>query len=163
MAITKEKKEQSITTLRDIVQEARTVVFANFRGLTVAEQNEMRKGLRGSQVGYAVVKKTLLRRVLSERQYAGTTPALEGEIALAYAGDALAPARELAIFIRKFPEHIGFAGGIFDGSYVDAAKIKSIAAIPPLEVVRAQFLFMILSPIQQLAVVLDQVAVKRGE
>ena len=155
MAITREKKEQIVEKVRGITRDAKTIVFAQFKGLTVAEQNEMRKGLRVQGVGYAVAKKTLLRRALDERGYEGPAPILEGEIALAYSADELAAAREIAAYIKKFPEHLAFAGGIFAGSYVDQAVIKSISAIPGMQTLRAQFVQLINSPRQRLAVVLN--------
>ena len=163
MAITKQKKEEILAKVEGIVGEASTIVFANFKGLTVAEANELRRGLRAASVGYTVAKKTLIHRALAGLKLEGAEPVLEGEIALAYGKDELAPARELAPFIKKFPEHLAFAGGVFAGRYVDAQEIRSIAAIPPLQTLRAQFVHVINSPIQKLAVVLDQIAQKRSE
>lgn len=160
MAITKEKKEQIVEKVRGITKDAKTIVFANFKGLTVAEQSEMRKGLRSQGIGYTVAKKTLLKRAFGEAKYEGEMPVLEGEIALAYSADELAPAREIATFVKKFPEHLAFAGGVFDGRYVDVSGIKSIAAIPGMDTLRAQFVQLINSPRQRFAVVLNAKAEK---
>jgi len=160
MAITREKKEQVVEKVRGLAKEAKTIVFANFKGLTVAEQNEMRKGLRAQGIGYTVAKKSLVRRAFAEKNYGGEPPVLEGEIALAYGSDELAPAREIAAFVKKFPEHLAFAGGVFGGNYMNAAEIKSIAAIPGMQTLRAQFVQLINSPRQRFAVVLQQKAEK---
>ena len=87
-------------------------------------------------------------------------PALDGEIALAYGTDELAPARELAVFVKKFGEHLAFAGGVFGGKYVGKDEITSIAAIPGLDSLRAQFVQLINSPLQRFAVVLHAKAEK---
>jgi large subunit ribosomal protein L10 len=160
MAITKEKKEQIVEKVRGITRDAKTIVFANFRGLTVAEQSEMRKGLRTQGIDYTVAKKTLLKRAFDEHGYEGSMPALEGEIALAYSADELAPAREIATYIKKFPEHLAFAGGVFAGKYMDTNEIKAIAAIPGMDTLRAQFVQLINSPRQRFAVVLNAKADK---
>ena len=160
MAISKEKKGEVIQKVQDIVRKAKTLVFANFKGLTVAEQNEMRKALRVLDIGYTVTKKSLLKRGLEAGKFAGEAPALEGEIALAYGQDELAPARELAVFVKKFGGHLAFAGGIFGGTYVDKAQMASIAAIPGLPALRAQFLQLINSPLQRFALVLQAKANK---
>jgi len=160
MAITRQKKEEIVAKVGDITKSAKTLVFAAFKGLTVAEQNEMRKALRVQEVGYTVAKKSLLRRALDAAKYEGTAPALDGEIALAYGEDELAPARELAIFVKKFGEHLSFAGGVFGGKYVGKDEIVSIAAIPGLETLRAQFVQLINSPLQRFAVVLNAKAEK---
>ncbi len=160
MAITKEKKVEIVEKMSGIAANASTIVFAKFKGLTVAEQNEMRKALRASEVGYTVAKKTLVQRALDAQKFQGTVPTLEGEIALAYGSDELAPARELAVFVKKFPEHLAFAGGVFAGKYVDASEIKAIAAIPGMQTLRAQFVQLINSPLQRFAVVLNAKADK---
>jgi len=162
MAITRQKKEEIVAKVRDIAAGSKTVVFAKFKGLPVVEQSEMRKVLRNNDIGYVVAKKTLVRRAFAESSVTGTMPELEGEIALAYSTDELAPARELAVFIKKFPEMLSFAGGVFGGSYVNAQEIKSIAAIPGMQTLRAQFVQLINSPRQRFAVVLDAKA-QKGE
>ena len=160
MAITREKKEEIVAKVGGIVAGAKTVVFAKFKGLPVNEQNAMRTALRSEGVGYTVAKKTLIKRAFSEANVAGSMPELQGEIALAYGADELAPAREFAVFIKKHPEALAFAGGVFGGAYVNADEIKSIAAIPGLQTLRAQFVQLINSPLQRFAVVLNAKADK---
>jgi large subunit ribosomal protein L10 len=155
MAITREKKEEIIAKVGDFLGQSSTVVFAKFKGLPVNEQNEMRRGLRANDIGYTVAKKTLLKRAFDAKGYEGTMPELEGEIAVAYSADELAPARELATFIKKFPEQLSFAGGVFGNRYMSAEEIKAIAAIPGMQTLRAQFVQLINSPIQRFAVVLN--------
>jgi large subunit ribosomal protein L10 len=161
MAITREKKEEIVAKVTDVAKSAKTLVFANFKGLTVAEQNEMRKAFRPLGVGYTVAKKSLLSRAL-EGKYEGTMPKLDGEIALAYGEDELAPARELAVFVKKFGEHLSFAGGMFGGKFVDKSEITAIASIPGIDTLRAQFVQLINSPRQRFAVVLSEQAKKQG-
>ncbi len=161
MAITRQKKEEIVAKVNDITKSAKTLVFAAFKGLTVAEQNEMRKAFRAVEVGYTVAKKSLLRRALDAAKYEGTAPELEGEIALAYGSDELAPAREMATFVKKFGDHLSFAGGVFGGKFVSKDEIISIAAIPGMETLRAMFAQIINSPRQRFAVVLNQVAQKK--
>ena len=170
MAITKQKKAEIVEKVEGIAKKAKTLVFANFKGLTVAEQNEMRKTLRGQNIGYTVAKKSLLKRGLAAGGFEGQVPELEGEVALAYApagfsadestSDELAPAREVAVFVKKFPEHLSFVGGVFGGKFVGKSEIISIAAIPGLNGLRAQFVQLINSPLQRFAVVLNAKAEK---
>lgn len=158
MAITKDKKTEIVEKVSAITKDAKTLVFANFKGLSVANQTEMRKALRQAGVGYTVAKKTLLKRGLDAAKYEGEVPALEGEIAMAYGQDELAPARELAVFVKKFGETLSFAGGVFDGKYVDKAGIVAIASIPGLETLKAMFAQVVNSPRSRFAVVLSEVA-----
>lgn len=158
MAITRQKKEEIVAKVSGAIKSAKTIVFANFKGLTVAEQNEMRKALRAANVSYTVAKKTLIKRALETGSYAGTLPALDGEIAIIAGEDEIAPAREVATFIKKFTDHLSFAGGVFAGKYVTREEIVAIAAIPGMETLRAMFAQIINSPRQRFAVVLSEVA-----
>ena len=162
MAITKEKKGEIVAKVRDIAGKAKTIVFANFKRLPVNDQNAMRKALRAEGVGYTIAKKTLLKLALDEQKYEGTLPELSGEIAIAYGEDELAPAREVAAFVKKFPEQLAFMGGIFGGKYVNRDEIISIAAIPGMDALRAQFVQLINSPRQRFAVVLNAKADKQA-
>lgn len=158
MAITKQKKSEVVEKVQAIASKAKTLVFANFKGLTVAEQNEIRKAFRTQDIGYTVAKKSLMRRGLESSSFEGSLPELEGEIALAYGEDELAPARELAVFVKKFPGHLAFAGGVFGGKFVGKDEITAIAAIPGLDTLRGMFAQLVNSPRQRFAVVLSKVA-----
>ncbi|MBP9711102.1 MAG: 50S ribosomal protein L10 [Candidatus Pacebacteria bacterium] len=158
MAITKQKKAEIVEKIQTVATKAKTLVFANFKGLTVAEQNEMRKAFRAQNIGYTVAKKSLMRRGLEAAKFEGSFPELDGEIALAYGEDELAPARELAVFVKKFGDHLAFAGGIFDGKYVGKDEMVAIAAIPGMDALRGMFAQLINSPRQRFAVVLSKVA-----
>ena len=158
MAITRQKKEEIVAKASGIAKEASTIVFASFKGLTVAEQSEMRKALRKADVGYTVAKKSLVKRAFDAAQYKGEMATLDGETAIAYGKDELAPARELAVFVKKFPEHLAFAGGIFGGTYMSREEIIGIASIPGMEVLRGMFAQVMNSPMQRFAVVLSKVA-----
>lgn len=162
MAITRAKKEEIVAKVADIASKSSTIVFAKFKGFPVNEQNEMRRALSTQDVGYTVAKKSLVRRAMEAAKYQGTMPELEGEISIAYSADELAPARELAVFIKKYPEMLAFAGGVFGGKYMDANEIKAIAAIPGLDTLRAQFVQLINSPLSRFAVVLNAKA-EKGE
>jgi large subunit ribosomal protein L10 len=160
MAITKQKKTEIIEKMRGILADASTLVFVNFHGLTVAEERELRSSLRKEGVGYTVAKKSLVKRALDEKGIGGVLPELSGEIAVAYGADELAPAREVAAFAKTHAEHLAMVGGVFGGAYVDKAGITSIASIPGLETLRAQFVQLINSPLQRFAVVLNAKADK---
>lgn len=160
MALTKQKKQEVVSDLENRLKDSKTVVFVNFKGLTVAEADALRTALRTAGVGYKVAKKTLLSRVLSEKGIKGDMPVLDGEIAVAYAEDLLAPAREVHAF-AKGKETPSIVGGVFDGEYFDKERMLSIATIPSRDVLIAQFLNLINSPIQRFAVAVDQIAKKK--
>jgi large subunit ribosomal protein L10 len=162
MAITKEKKQSIVATFSDIVADANSIAFVQFDKLTVANSISLRRTLKDAGVGYKVGKKTLLKRVLSEKGYTGELPELTGEIAIAYGFDALAPIREVYEFQKKNKGIVTLVGGVFEGSYKNKDEIMVIATIPPLQTLRGMFVNIINSPIQRFVIALDQIAQKKS-
>ena len=158
MAITREKKGEILEKLRDAFKSAASVVFVNFKGLSVGNTTLMRRSLKDSGVSYSVAKKTLTKRALDERGIEGEAPELPGELSLAWGEDLVAPAREVYGFQKKFPENLNILGGIFEGKYMTKVEIEEIAKIPTLEVLRGKFVNILNSPIQRFAIALNEVA-----
>jgi len=162
MAINKEKKREIVAKVKDAVGSADSVVFVNFHGLGVGDTTQLRKDLRSEGVGYTVAKKTLIKRVLGESKVEGDMPSLDGELAVAYGKDLIAPARGIYSFQKDHKDNIAILGGIFDGRYMGKDEMMEIATIPPTPVLYGQFVNLINSPIQRFAVVLDQIAQNRA-
>ena len=162
MAINKDKKVEISSRLKDEVLKAQgSIVFVNFHGLPMAQTTALRSDLAKDQVKLFVAKKTLIKRAFAEAGIPGVMPELPGEIAVAYGDDLLTPAKGVYALQKKSPEMIKIVGGVFEGSLVDAAKMTMIAEIPPREVLLAQFLNVINSPIAGFVMALDQIAKKQ--
>ncbi len=162
MAITKQKKGEILKKVEDILKSAGSVVFVGFKGLTVTDTTKMRKDLRAQGVGYTVAKKTLIARALASKDPAGQKPELPGEVAIAYAQDAITPAREVHAYVKKFKDNLAILGGIFEGGYKSKEEMMAIAAIPSIPVLRGMFVNVINSPIQGLVVALSGIAKKKS-
>jgi large subunit ribosomal protein L10 len=161
MALTKQKKTELLAVLTENLSKTASAVFVGFKGLTVAEVNEMRAALKKEGVKYAVVKKTLLTKALSEKGYEGTMPELPGEVALAHlteGEDITAPARALQAFVKKFKEKLSFLGGTLEGKFLNQSEITGVAQIPATPVLRGMFVNVINSPLQRFAIALSEVA-----
>ncbi len=157
MAITKEKKVTILAKLGEVKDTADSIVFVHYKGLSVADTTAMRKDLREKGVGMFVAKKTLMMRAF-DGAYTGEVPVLDGEIAVAYSADAMAPAQSMKEFSTKFKDKISIVGGVFQGVYKSQSEMIEIASIPSLQVLRGMFAQLINSPRQRLAVVLNAVA-----
>jgi large subunit ribosomal protein L10 len=158
MAITKAKKQDIVAKVADALKDAVSVVFVNFKGLSVADTSAMRKELKKEGVGYYVAKKTLIKRVLKENGYEGDMPDMAGELALAWsATDATAAARSIYEAGKKHKDALAIRGGIFENRYLDASGMTAIATIPPVPVLRGMFVNVINSPIQGLVIALDKI------
>jgi large subunit ribosomal protein L10 len=162
MPITLDKKKSLVATLEESLKSAQSVVFVKFDKLKVADVNILRRSLQKEGVGYIVSKKTLLKRALGTRGITGDMPEMPGQIAIAFGTDLLTPAREVFAFAKGHKDNTAIIGGVFESKYMNASEMMSIATIPPLQTLRGMFVNIINSPIQRLAVVLEQVALKRA-
>jgi len=161
MAIKKEKKKEIYEKVNDAINKSSSMVFVNFHGLTVGNITSLRKGLREQGVKYVVAKKTIIKRAFADSKTEGVLPSLDGELALAYSEDLLAPAREIYNFQKKNKNNIQILGGVFEGKYMGQAEMTNIATIPGMDILRGQFVNLINSPIQQFVVALDQIAMAK--
>jgi len=162
MAITKEKKKEIVANLEDIIKKSKSAVFVNFHKILVKEADNVRKSLRNENVGYVVAKKTLVKKVLDNADIKGERPVLEGEFALAFGEDLIAPARSIYGFQKELGGKVSIIGGIFDGEYKSQKDMLSIATIPSLDVLRGMFVNIINSPIQRFAIALNAIAEKKN-
>ncbi len=163
MPITKAKKVEIVKGLEEKIGGATAMAFVNFHGLSVALATELRRLLREQGVGLTVAKKTLIRRAFAETPVKGELPALEGEIALAYGTDPIAPARGVYEFEKKNKESVKLVGGVYEGAFVDASFMMTLATIPSREVLLGKFVNLLNSPIQRFVMAVDQIAKTKGE
>ncbi len=162
MAVSKQKKVETLDKLKKIVKDSVSMVFVNFHGLPVLEASKIRKALREKNVSYTVAKKTLTKKALESKKIEGATPEMPGEMALVYGLDLLDPAREIYEFQKKLDKKIQIVGGVFEGRFMNQSEMISIAQIPGLKTLHAQFVNLINSPIQGFVMALDQIAQKKA-
>lgn len=154
----KENKKDIVKKLKEIFKDSKSLVFVNFHGLKVSQSLELRRNLRKMGLNYLVAKKTLIGKALEGAPFKGEAPSLNGEVAISYGKDLIAPAREVYEFQKKNKENISILGGIFDGEYKNQEEMISIASIPTVQVLYGQFVNLINSPIQGFAMVLSEIA-----
>lgn len=135
-----ELKQPIVQEISDTMKDAQSVVVVDYRGLTVAEDTQLRKQLREAGVAYKVYKNTLVRRAVEGTEFESLTGVLEGPSAFAVsADDATAPARVLAQFAKKAPK-LEIKAGIVEGTFYDAEGMKAISDIPSREVLLSRLL-----------------------
>lgn len=161
MPRTKTQKKEIIEKVRKIADESKTIVFVNFHGIKVADATKIRRKLKSENVGLFVAKKSLMGKAFEGSKATGTMPALDGEVALAFGADIVAPAREIYAFQKEYKDAIKIIGGVFEGAFADTAYMVSIAAIPPQKTLYAMFANVINSPIQGLVIGLNEIAKKK--
>ena len=158
-----ELKKPVVEEISELLNGAATAVVVDYRGLTVAEDTELRKQLREAGVVYKVYKNTMINFAIKDTEFADLAQHLEGPTAIAVCkDDATAAARVLAKF-AKTAEALEIKGGVVDGVYYDAAGIGQIASIPSREVLLSKLLGSMQSPVTNFARVIKQIAEKDGE
>ncbi len=158
MPITKSKKTEILQGLTDLTANANSMVFVSFKGIDANEQVILRKKLKTENVGYKVVKKSLIKRALGDKSISGEMPELPNEIAIGYGADLLAPAREIYEFQKIYKKGFQIVGGVFEGVYKSREEMMSIATIPSREVLLSQIAFLLKSPLQRLAIAVNEVS-----
>ncbi len=161
MAITKDKKKEIIEKVSKITG-SKSIVFANFHGLSGNDTVEMRKKLREAGVSYFVARKTLVKRAFDEQKIEGQLPELEGELAIVYSNDDVtAPAREIYAVQKAHDGAMQILGGVFESRYIDRIEAEEIALIPSHHILKGMFVNVINSPIQGFVMALKAIADKQ--
>ena len=157
-----ELKQPIVQEISEQIKDAQSVVVVDYRGLTVAEDTQLRKQLREAGVAYKVYKNTLVNFAIKGTDFESLSDVLEGPNAFAISTtDATAPARVIAKFAKTAPA-LEIKAGVVEGTFYDADGMKAIATIPSREELLSKFLGSIQSPIANFARVIKQIAEKGG-
>ena len=157
-----ELKQPIVQEISESIKDAQSVVVVDYRGLTVAQDTQLRKELREAGITYKVYKNTLVSRAVEGTQFESLRDALEGPNAFAISTtDATAPARILAKFAKTAPA-LEIKAGVVEGNFFDENGMKAIAEIPSRDELISRLLGSLQSPIANLARVLNQIAENGG-
>ena len=157
-----ELKQPIVQEMSEQIKDAQSVIVVDYRGLTVAEDTQLRKQLREAGVAYKVYKNTLVNFAIKGTDFESLSDVLEGPNAFAISTtDATAPARVIAKFAKTAPA-LEIKAGVVEGTFYDADGMKAIATIPSREELLSKFLGSIQSPITNFARVINQIAEKGG-
>ncbi len=154
----KGKKKEELDELKKDLNEAKNLFVAQFQGMTVSQDTELRVKIRGTNSKYRVVKNTLARKAAEGTPVEGVAKTFDGSTAIAYnANDPVSLAKALTAYAKANPLFV-FKAGLVEGRVINLADITSIAAMPSKEELIAKLLFLINAPAQRLAVAMNGVA-----
>ena len=157
MAVTKAKKNEQVEKLSTDLSNVSNMVVATYTKLTVSQDFELRKALRGAGAKYQVVKKTLAERAAKGTKVEGALKDLAGVTSIAYTtGDPVAMAKALTKYAKDTPEFT-FKVGVVEGRVVSIKEIESLATMPSKEELMSKLLFLINAPAQRLATAINAV------
>ena len=161
MSLNRNEKAAVVTDVAAQVARSQTLALAEYRGLTVEHMNKLRVDARAKGVYLHVLKNSLARRAVAGTPFECAAEAMSGPLIYGFSQDAVAAAKVIADF-AKGNDKLIVKGGAYAGKVLDANGVKALAAIPSKEVLLAQLLGLMQSPISRLARVVAAIAEKKG-
>ena len=161
MSLNKSEKQTVVADVSAQVARSQTLALAEYRGLTVEHLNVLRKQARDKGVYLHVLKNTLARRAVAGTPFEVASATMVGPLIYGFSEDAVAAAKVIADF-AKGNDKLVVKAGAYAGKVLDANGVKALAAIPSKEVLLAQLLGLMQSPISRLARVIAAVSEKKG-
>ena len=150
-------KEAAVSEIQEKMQQAQSVVFVDYRGLTVEEVINLRCKMRDAGVEYKVIKNTMIQRAADKEGIEGLNSILEGPTAVAFGmKDPVSPAKILVDF-AKDTKKTEIKGGVLDGKTIDVDGVKYLASLPSKEELLAKMMGSLNAPVTGLVMALSGV------
>ena len=147
MSKIREKKEQIVDRLSEILSECNIGILTDYRGLSAAEMTALRRKLTEAGIGYKVVKNTLARFAAEKAGRNELGALFEGPVAIAFGyGEITEPAKALADYIQSTKSALSIKGGFLDIGLLTPGDVAILAKLPSKEILLAQVLGGIQSP-----------------
>lgn len=155
MALSRSKKVENVEKLATELRDSTSAIIGTFSGLTASKDFDLRKAVRSAGGSYHVVKNKLAARAGEGTKIEGALQGLKGVSSVAYtSGDPVALAKALSTWVKDNAEFT-FKLGIVDGKVITVEEINALATMPGKEELFSKLLFLIQSPAQRLATVIN--------
>jgi large subunit ribosomal protein L10 len=161
LSLNRSEKQAVIDEVTGLAAKAQTLVMAEYRGITVADMTKLRSQARDKGVNLSVLKNTLARRAVAGSAFDVVSDQMTGPLIYGFSTDAVAAAKVVADF-AKTNDKLVIRAGAMAGKVLDVNGVKQLANIPSKEVLLAQLLGLMQSPISRTARVLAALAEKKG-
>ena len=161
MSLNRNEKAAVVDEVTAQAARSQTLALAEYRGLTVAHLDTLRRQARDKGVYLHVLKNTLARRAVAGTPFEVAEGSMVGPLIYGFSEDAVAAAKVVADF-AKSNDKLVIKGGAYAGKALDANGVKALAAVPSKEVLLAQLLGLMQSPVSRLARVLAAVAEQKA-
>ena len=147
--LTKDQKGEILKELVEKMKSAKSVIFADFKGVSVKEMKGLKKEMKKQGVNFQVAKKTLLKLAAKEAGYAEIPDdVIEGPVGAAFSmEDEIVAAKLISQFAKK-NQNLKLRGALFDGKVLSIAETKQLSTIPGRPELIAKLLYLIKYPIQ---------------
>jgi large subunit ribosomal protein L10 len=153
-------KQAVVKEITEKAQAAKSITIAEYRGLTVAQIQTLRRALREEKTEMCVYKNSLVERAVKELGYEGLDEFLTGPNALFFSEEISNGPKVLAKYAKKFGDALTIKGGFVEGKAYDKAGMIEISKLPGKEGLISMFLSCLQAPIRQFAATVKAVAEK---
>ena len=155
MAITRQKKDESIAELKDLVSRSKAVILSDYRGLTATQMASIRNKLRSFDTRFLVAKNTLMVKALQDLGMSMPEEVLQGPSVIGFCfGDFRAPVQAI-LEAAKETDVLKIKGGLLGTHTLSASEIASLPTLPKPEVLQAQVLGALQGPLAGVIGALD--------
>jgi large subunit ribosomal protein L10 len=161
LSLNRNEKEAVIAEVAAQAGKSQTLAVAEYRGLTVAHLDQLRKNARAQGVYLHVLKNTLARRAVAGTPFEVIAESMSGPLIYGFSEDAVAAAKVIADF-AKGNDKLIIKAGAYAGKALDVNGVKALASIPSREVLLAQICGLLQSPMSGFARVLAAVVEQKG-
>lgn len=156
MVLSKDSKKEILQDLIAKLKESKGVVLTDYQGMNVSQISSLRNELKEKKVGFKIVKNTLIEKAGEELNVEDLTKDLIGCTAMAFCrDDGIAPARLLKEYFKKNKIDLKIKSGLIEGRVFDSEKIIEIASLPTKDVLIAQMINGVKSPLYSLVFILQ--------
>lgn len=153
-------KEAIVAEVQEKFATAQSLILIDYRGVSVAQDTELRNQFRAAGVEYKVIKNEVIKRAANNLEFENLDALLQGPTSVAYsAEDAVAPAKIIAKFIKD-TDKMSVKGGVLEGKAIDAAMVDSLAKLPSKEELLAKMMGSLNAPVTGLVMTLSGVLSK---
>lgn len=164
MAVTKAQKTEILADLKDKLQKSKSIMFAHYIGMTVADVSELRSNLKKQNAEMKVAKKTLMQLAAKELNMAEPPDELlDGAVACILSYEDPLTGAQVAFKFAKTHKQVELIGGIWEGKLITKEQAVQIAQIPGREALLGMFAAMIQSPLSSFARGLSELAKQKAE
>lgn len=153
-----EAKQNTVKEIVERFNASQTVIFAEYRGLTVARIQEIRRALAKENAEMCVYKNSLVERAMDELGQTEAKDLLAGPNAVIFSQDVTAGAKVVAKYAKRYKDILVIKGGVVEGKFADADKIKEVAKLPGKDGLISMFLSCLQAPVRSFACAVQAVA-----
>jgi large subunit ribosomal protein L10 len=161
LSLNLQEKQAVVAEVAAQVAKAQTIVLAEYRGIAVSDITKLRASARGAGVYFHVLKNTLARRAVQGTPFEALADKMVGPLMYSISADPVAAAKVVHDF-SKTNEKLVIKAGLYNGKVLDTAAVNALATVPSKEVLLAQLLGLLQSPVSGLARVLSAVAQQKS-